>query len=173
MSEDWISVTEAVTRATLDGIPDAETALHDATERGKVETRIVEDEAPAIPDALAEAIYGDLWDVLRPPPSRQVWVKRSSLSAWIADLKDNMPLVSKPERRGRKAKLPWEDYYEAFAALCDVNGFPDDKNVDGWSKQADVERWINEQAQKEKKTVSESRAREHASTFMKRYEADN
>jgi len=47
-------------------------------------------------------------------------------------------------RPGAPAQADWTAYQEAFNAKCDDPecGYPDELNVKGWQRQADVQRWL-------------------------------
>lgn len=179
-------MTAAIARTAIAGIPDAEAVLADAIERGEVEARNFENEAPPDPmigrgDIFRDAVnlyaggmtYVDLEPDEDLRKMLEVEINLASLMAWIADMKGEVS-PDGGEKRGRKGKLPWDEVYLAFVDKCQRDGFPDDLNVNGWSIQADVERWITELAEREDpEGVSTGTARTHAREFMARYRAEN
>jgi hypothetical protein len=72
-------------------------------------------------------------------------------------------------RRGTAPKADWSAIEEAFRREVAERGMPDETNVDGWQRQADVERWIRAILKREPvKSVSESTARRYAKGFLSR-----
>jgi hypothetical protein len=74
------------------------------------------------------------------------------------------------DRRGMPPKANWPAIEEAFMREVAENGVPDEENVDGWQRLADVERWIAETLSRRRKnvTVSRSTLRRHAKAFLSR-----
>ena len=69
-------------------------------------------------------------------------------------------------KRGRKPGADWDAYFLAFKAKVEADGYPDALNVEGWNKQADVERWLAEQAARDHCSPSSSTIRRHAKAFL-------
>jgi hypothetical protein len=75
-------------------------------------------------------------------------------------------------KRGRKPKADWEAIEEAFAARVLLDGYPDARNVKGWSQQSDVEEWISGLVEREGVSLAESTLRRRAKEFMTRVHKD-
>ena len=72
-------------------------------------------------------------------------------------------------RRGTAPKADWSAIEEAFRCEVAERGMPDETNVDGWQRQADVERWLSNILIREPvKKVSEATLRRHAKGFLSR-----
>ena len=72
-------------------------------------------------------------------------------------------------RRGAPPKADWSAIEEAFRREVAERGMPDETNVDGWQRQADVERWLSNILIREPvKKVSEATLRRHAKGFLSR-----
>jgi hypothetical protein len=71
-----------------------------------------------------------------------------------------------PSKGGAPPKADWAALKEAFQREVDVRGFPEPLNVDGWQRQADVERWIAYHLAKEQIEVSETTLKTHARRFL-------
>ena len=71
-------------------------------------------------------------------------------------------------RRGTRPKADWPAYEEAFRGEVAKRGMPDETNVDGWQRQADVERWLGDILIREGVEVSEATLRRHARGFLSR-----
>ena len=76
------------------------------------------------------------------------------------------PLIIRASKRGRKPGADWDAYFLAFEAKVKADGYPDALNVEGWNKQADVERWLAEQAARDHCSPASSTIRRHAKTFL-------
>jgi hypothetical protein len=74
------------------------------------------------------------------------------------------------DRRGVPPKADWSAIEEAFRHEVAKRGMPDEMNVDGWQRQADVERWIADTLVRRERVedVSESTVRRHARGFLSR-----
>lgn len=72
-------------------------------------------------------------------------------------------------RGGAPGKADWEAIEEAFKREVRERGLPDSLNVDGWQRQADVERWIAAQPGVD---VSETTLKNRARTFLNRARAE-
>jgi hypothetical protein len=71
-------------------------------------------------------------------------------------------------RRGTAPKADWSAIEEAFRREVAERGMPDETNVDGWQRQADVERWLSNILIRERVKVSEATLRRHAKGFLSR-----
>jgi hypothetical protein len=72
-------------------------------------------------------------------------------------------------RRGAPPKADWSAIEEAFRREVAEHGMPDETNVDGWQRQADVERWLGDILIREDvESVSEATLRRHAKDFLSR-----
>ena len=71
-------------------------------------------------------------------------------------------------RRGTAPKADWSAIEEAFRCEVAERGMPDETNVDGWQRQADVERWLSNILIRERVGVSEATLRRHAKGFLSR-----
>jgi hypothetical protein len=71
-------------------------------------------------------------------------------------------------RRGTAPKADWSAIEEAFRRVLAERGMPDETNVDGWQRQADVERWLSDILIREHVEVSESTLRRRAKDFLSR-----
>ena len=71
-------------------------------------------------------------------------------------------------RRGSAPKADWSAIEEAFRREVAERGMPDETNVDGWQRQADVERWLSNILIRERVGVSEATLRRHAKGFLSR-----
>jgi hypothetical protein len=79
------------------------------------------------------------------------------------------PAAQRTGRRGVPPKADWSAIEETFRCKVAECGMPDETNVDGWQRQADVERWIRAILKREPvKSVSESTVRRHAKGFLSR-----
>ena len=71
--------------------------------------------------------------------------------------------------RGRRPKADWPAIEEAFRRVLAERGMPDETNVDGWQRQADVERWLRNILIREGvESVSEATLRRRANNFLSR-----
>jgi hypothetical protein len=97
---------------------------------------------------------------------RDVYVDRSSLEGWLA----KFPSGQEPAgRRGAPPKADWSAIEEAFRREVAERGVPDETNVDGWQRQADVERWLGNILSREGvESVSEATLRRRARGFLSR-----
>jgi hypothetical protein len=71
-------------------------------------------------------------------------------------------------RRGTAPKADWSAIEEAFRREVAERGMPDETNVDGWQRQADVERWLSDILIRERVEVSEATLRRRAKDFLSR-----
>jgi hypothetical protein len=73
-------------------------------------------------------------------------------------------------RRGTAPKADWSAIEEAFKREVVERGMPDETNVDGWQRQADVERWLRNilSSREGVESISESTLRRHAKGFLSR-----
>jgi hypothetical protein len=72
-------------------------------------------------------------------------------------------------RRGTRPKADWPAIEEAFRREVAERGMPDEINVDGWQRQADVERWLGDILSREGvESVSEATLRRRAKDFLSR-----
>ena len=72
-------------------------------------------------------------------------------------------------RRGTRPKADWSAIEEAFRREVAERGMPDEINVDGWQRQADVERWLGNILIREGvESVSEATLRRRAKDFLSR-----
>jgi hypothetical protein len=72
-------------------------------------------------------------------------------------------------RRGTRPKADWSAIEEAFRREVAKRGMPDETNVDGWQRQADVERWLGDILIREGvESISESTLRRRARGFLSR-----
>jgi hypothetical protein len=96
---------------------------------------------------------------------RDVYIDRSSLEGWLAKFLSGQEPAG---RRGKPPKADWSAIEEAFRREVAERGMPDETNVDGWQRQADVERWLGDILIRERVEVSESTLRRHAKGFLSR-----
>ena len=78
------------------------------------------------------------------------------------------PAAQRTGRRGVPPKADWSAIEEAFRCEVAERGMPDETNVDGWQRQADVERWLGNILIRERVVVSEATLRRHAKGFLSR-----
>src|SRR5262249_21561550 len=79
------------------------------------------------------------------------------------------PATQPAGRRGTRPKADWSAIEEAFRRVVAERGMPDELNVDGWQRQADVERWLGNILSRESvESVSESTLRRRAKDFLSR-----
>lgn len=78
------------------------------------------------------------------------------------------PAAGPPAKRGRRKAADWEAYFEALKTKIAVVGYPDELNVRGWDKQADVERWVTELLEREGCSAGVSTVREYVAKFLAR-----
>jgi hypothetical protein len=72
-------------------------------------------------------------------------------------------------RRGAPPKADWSAIEEAFRHEVAKRGMPDETNVDGWQRQADVERWLDNILIREGvESISEATLRRRAKDFLSR-----
>jgi len=72
-------------------------------------------------------------------------------------------------RRGTFPKADWSAIEEAFRREVAERGVPDELNVDGWQRQADVERWLGNILIREGvESISEATLRRRAKDFLSR-----
>src|SRR5262245_1664182 len=72
-------------------------------------------------------------------------------------------------RRGTSPKADWSAIEEAFRREVAERGMPDEINVDGWQRQADIERWLGNILIREGvESVSEATLRRRAKDFLSR-----
>jgi hypothetical protein len=71
-------------------------------------------------------------------------------------------------RRGAPPKADWSAIEEAFRREVAERGMPDETNVDGWQRQADIERWLGDILIREHVDVSEATLRRRAKDFLSR-----
>jgi hypothetical protein len=71
-------------------------------------------------------------------------------------------------RRGTRPKADWPAIEEAFRREVASRGMPDETNVDGWQRLADVERWLSNILIHERVEVSEATLRRRAKDFLSR-----
>ncbi|WP_152049036.1 hypothetical protein [Aureimonas psammosilenae] len=116
------------------------------------------------------------------------WIKirivRSELKNWLGKLQTKALIgsphrqlkQSEPEERGeaprlkvgRKPKFDWEEYEQAFLMKVDEEGQPEKSNVEGWQSQADVARWLQSLAERERLEMSFDSAKRKARAMMGR-----
>jgi hypothetical protein len=71
--------------------------------------------------------------------------------------------------RGARPKADWSAIEEAFRREVAKRGMPDETNVDGWQRQADVERWLGDILIRERvESISEATLRRRARGFLSR-----
>jgi hypothetical protein len=71
-------------------------------------------------------------------------------------------------RKGTTPKADWSAIEEAFRREVAERGMPDETNVDGWQRLADVEQWLDNILIGEDVSVSESTLRRRAKEFLSR-----
>jgi hypothetical protein len=71
-------------------------------------------------------------------------------------------------RRGTAPKADWSGIEKAFRREVAKRGMPDETNVDGWQRQADIEQWLDDILIREHVTVSKSTLRRRAKGFLSR-----
>jgi hypothetical protein len=96
--------------------------------------------------------------------------RKQFVAAFVTD-GGNMPAAQPTQpagRRGTTPKADWSAIEEAFRHEVAGRGMPDELNVDGWQRQADVERWLGDILIREEVDVSEATLRRHAKGFLSR-----
>ena len=78
------------------------------------------------------------------------------------------PAAQRTGWRGVPPKADWSAIEETFRCKVAECGMPDETNVDGWQRQADVERWLSNILIRERVKVSEATLRRHAKGFLSR-----
>ncbi|MER9529586.1 hypothetical protein NKI89_07205 [Mesorhizobium sp. M0309] len=78
------------------------------------------------------------------------------------------PPAKSQAQRGRRKVADWEDYFEALKTKIAAVGYPDELNVKGWDKQADVERWVTDLLEREGCSAGVSTVRGYVAEFLAR-----
>lgn len=71
-------------------------------------------------------------------------------------------------KRGAPPSADWDIYFKMLEEKIEQDGYPDRSNIEGWSKQADVERWLAGLAAKDGRDPAPSTIRSHASGFLEK-----
>lgn len=80
--------------------------------------------------------------------------------------------IADRNKGGAPAKADWPAIEEAFMREVKLRGLPDDTNVDGWQRQADVVRWIADMVQRDGDDVGDTTLKIRAREFLKRARAE-
>lgn len=176
---EWISWDEAVEVVARDfPIERAEELLRAAILRGgALEVRTTDQgyttntpQGQYVPDDPDYAYF-----VGEPRAYRKIEeVNLRTLKAWLKGLVSAEPPRvpeggSPKDRRGGKEKADWDAYREAFAERVVTDGFPAKTNVEGWQRQADVQRWLADLVQRDGYDVAASTLARHAKELMEQY----
>lgn len=112
--------------------------------------------------------------------SLQDWLVRLLAESPVRDLSTtnngndpmHTPSPERPakKRRGGIEKADWDAYGLAFAKKVDEDGYPDERNVKGWQRKADVERWLAELVMQDGiDEISSSTFARHAKALMDQF----
>lgn len=185
---DWISWEEAVeVVARHFPIERAGWLLHHAIRRADaVKVWAADDGGVYLKEAPGPKYFDAAPDQPAGPDGRALYrcvnfVDPQSLKLWLNVLTSDAepsatpaPSSTAKARRGGVPKADWEKYEEAFAKKLAEDGYPDETNVNGWQRQADVVRWLESLVEKDigYDKVSESTLARHAKTFMNKHRHD-
>lgn len=176
---EWISWTEAVEVVALYFPAErAEGLLREALSHGgDIEVRVSDQgyttswpegcNVPANPD-YPHAVGEER------PYFRIEDVDLRTLKAWLKELTSAEPARAPAGdltnvRRGGVEKADWEAYRQVFTEKVASDGYPDEHNVKGWQRQADVARWLSELVQRDHVDVAASTLARHAKALMEQH----
>jgi len=133
------------------------------------------------PDKWTDRIEWEAWEGGIRHPVKEGWrwifVTQDSLAILLDEIEHGEHLATPrsstaienlTSKGGAPPKADWPALEEAFLREVKERGVPELLNVEGWQRQADVERWIAEMLDRENIDVSETTIRGHARKFLSR-----
>jgi hypothetical protein len=165
----WLEALAYIQMQTGLPLEQAEDLLSAAMQDGRVRWEWVRAPDPdAVRGDIALYTGGVTTDFPDDPPATAKVVEvinTADLCRWVRGL-------GSKAAGGRTPKADWDAYFEAFLAKCEADGVPDKLNVEGWQKQADVERYLEELCERDGTRVGTTTIRDHAREFLVRAKRD-